>query len=114
MHSSGNCTPGPWEVTLQRDCGKQDTTHVIIFGEDDAPVCEVFGNSTTVDSNARLIASAPDLLAACEGTTADYAIADTLDQLGDELGRLGLNILARELRQRTQNRLTAVSKAKGA
>ena len=59
-------TSGPWEVTLQRDCGKHDTNHVVIFGEDDAPVCEVFGNSTTVDANARLIASAPDLLAACE------------------------------------------------
>lgn len=50
-------TPGPWKVNYRRVTpvnGRQD-------GNDD--ICHVYGDQ---DANARLIAAAPDLLAACQ------------------------------------------------
>jgi hypothetical protein len=81
-----NYTPGPWSIA-----GRGYT----IFGSDDAVVISSFDAETDEEeeryiANARLIAAAPDLLAALEGVIEDsmalargYAAA-TGDRLTDE------------------------------
>jgi hypothetical protein len=55
-------TPGPWEIVNQPFLG-QDATMV-------DGICLVFGKGKIPDANARLIAAAPDLLAALESICA--------------------------------------------
>ena len=63
-------TAGPWRLTLS-----DDTT---IIAGDGTPVAGTLGNYDSDDewpvmeANARLIAAAPDLLAALRGMLADY------------------------------------------
>jgi hypothetical protein len=66
-----NHTPGPWREILPKM-----SSAITIYGKDNRPVCATFGNGseTTLKmvrsgetvANARLIAAAPDLLAALE------------------------------------------------
>ena len=64
-------TPGPWFTDSDGDgkpFGIFTSTHDADGPDDD--MCEVYGGNddddTTREANARLVASAPDLLAACE------------------------------------------------
>lgn len=69
--SNATHTPGPWKLHIERHAGGL-TPHITgpgHVGQDTAPICTFNGNkwrdgSETV-ANANLIASAPDLLAAC-------------------------------------------------
>jgi len=53
-------TPGPWRTNYRM------VTPVNAAQDGSADVCHVYGDEETEIANARLIASAPDLLAACE------------------------------------------------
>jgi len=70
----GKHTPGPWHAD---DNG--DGTHCITAGRG-ADVADT-RSSADERANARLIAAAPQLLAACEAATALAAIAATVDPL---------------------------------
>lgn len=61
-NDKGRHTPGPWR--LGRAMGMEH----VVMDENDSPVCEMLspyrGREDYRDANARLIAAAPDLLAA--------------------------------------------------
>lgn len=66
--SAAKHTPGPWDVNASRN---GYTSEVAIEGpireQETAPVCWIGANriSSENEANARLIAAAPELLAAC-------------------------------------------------
>lgn len=62
-------TPGPWEITAANVLGRMAT---VIDG-----ICIVLGHGRIPNANARLIAAAPDLLAALEA--AEAAIMDEVN-----------------------------------
>jgi hypothetical protein len=69
-------TPGPWEVDGDRD-GDQ---LLVIQSESKGEICNVtftLGYGHADEANARLIAAAPDLLAACEAALARENQRDT-------------------------------------
>ena len=62
-------TPGPWEEDVDYYLGNGDRHHVRITAPvlDGADIAQVWGeNVEATEANARLIAAAPELLAACE------------------------------------------------
>jgi len=67
-------TPGPW--TIGRDCLPGGPSFMAIHSSDRAAtaICSMRVNVPEVAANARLIAAAPDLLAAL-----DYLLAQTVD-----------------------------------
>jgi hypothetical protein len=58
-------TPGPWTHTPSREQGNPDTTRRDIVAESQFGPAFIAGDVS--QSEADLIASAPDLLSACEG-----------------------------------------------
>jgi len=68
-------TPGPWSVKKA-----SPQAGIIIAPNRSLGIAEVFGGGETDISNARLIASAPELLSALEFLLADYIAID-----GEEL-----------------------------
>ena len=60
-------TPGPWVI------GKRDHDVVMVDTASGTAICDVYGESDDRPANARLIAAAPDLLAALKGV---IAVAD--------------------------------------
>ncbi len=68
-------TPGPWH-TVDHKSGTFE-----ILGDDTYPVLRIRGGMTPTNSNARLIAAAPDLLAALNGLL--YGIIPTEDSQAD-------------------------------
>jgi hypothetical protein len=64
-------TPGPWVI------GKRDHDVVMVDTASGTAICDVYGESDDRPANARLIAAAPDLLAALE----DIARGDYSDPL---------------------------------
>ena len=70
-------TPGPWHIIHEPTL---NTYHIRVEDLDAAPVASLFYSSggsrpqlsrELIDANARLIAAAPDLLAACERMVRD-------------------------------------------
>jgi hypothetical protein len=62
-------TPGPWEASRWRVCGRIDTDRICV-------ICDTAHNAKSRtpenEANARLIAAAPDLLAACQQLLKDF------------------------------------------
>lgn len=58
-------TPGPWRVE-DRVTNKERSGFNILVGTPTTDVCEVYNDDEEAIVNARLVASAPDLLRACE------------------------------------------------
>lgn len=56
-------TPGPWYI---EEPSKGTPCHIVYGGPTNAEVASVFSGEADQKSNARLIAAAPELLAACE------------------------------------------------
>ena len=59
-------TPGPWRVPM---IDAESTG--ILWGNEDRPVAVICGTDATMTANAKLIAAAPDMLAALEGLLID-------------------------------------------
>jgi len=62
-------TPGPWYVAANDALGRrgQEHAHHTVHADNGVPVCRMGGNTTAhtdTRANARLIAAAPELLAA--------------------------------------------------
>lgn len=94
-------TPGPWNLSLERfPSGKlawRPFVHAPHMPEGERYIGELNGDSATMEANARLIASAPDLLAELE-TVADW-LADLVEgaRLEDtlEIQEAVLSVIAR-------------------
>ena len=74
-------TPGPWNVDDLGDESFCETNHKYGIGSPNSPcyrLAKIEGLGETALANARLIAAAPDLLAACK------AAKGVLDQWGPE------------------------------
>ena len=65
-------TPGPWELEAGRCFRTQSGTFYLAYGSDPKTSAPHFKSPTELDANARLIAAAPDLLAALEGILIAY------------------------------------------
>ena len=100
-------TPGPWDFTCE-PTDKAANTEAVVVGPDCHEVCFVYGwrEGEVVRANARLIASAPDLLAACVAARDYIGKHEVNDANKDDPATLAaLDIVCR---------LTAaISKAKG-
>ena len=78
-------TPGPWAIdkTSNADSIELIVTSTHLQGQDD-DVCSVYGgndnNEQTREANARLIASAPELLEALETALTEISPAFNFDQ----------------------------------
>ena len=85
-------TPGPWKVDPK---SQEETRSKIVGPEGWLGVAQAFGDDLEeTQANAALIASAPDLLAACEAALQDinwmvnnekYLTFPVLNELGDRL-----------------------------
>ena len=62
--STGKHTPGPWRYCPNTYAKGRHVSHWEIYATE--PVATVFAHLLAAEANARLIASAPDLLAALE------------------------------------------------
>ena len=85
-------TPGPWEVT-------EDLMHVYAPDTDTAITNDrsfCYPNHAEAEANARLIAAAPELLAACEA--AEQCIADFLDVYTRGCSMQVLDLAVRDLK----------------
>jgi hypothetical protein len=94
-------TPGPWKLTEETTIGRPCITGriglIAMLAVHDVGDAEWDADT----ANARLIAAAPDLLAACE------AVLSNLDHLSDVWGQEGVT-------RTVQDRLrAAIAKAKG-
>lgn len=67
-------TPGPWRVPTAMFGDDIEVYHPTTGGMV-RPICTMHGEGDVTEANARLIASAPDLLAACE-EAADTILAE--------------------------------------
>jgi hypothetical protein len=73
-------TPGPWNIDAPYICGNGTTRYsegytvaVVTTGYDSGKaVAQMHGHAGVYEANARLIAAAPDLLAACRVTLEDF------------------------------------------
>ena len=59
-------TPGPWELVAGRTFHTEDGTFSLSYGRESGTNVPRFRSPERLDANARLIAAAPDLLAAAE------------------------------------------------
>lgn len=64
-----NFTPGPWTI---EEYGDNDTPNLVIHEDSESRICFMatpgsHGDPAIIEANARLIAAAPDLLAALQG-----------------------------------------------
>lgn len=59
-------TPGPWNLEAGRSIVTSSGAFYLSYGKDKASGAPHFSNFCELDANARLIAAAPDLLAALE------------------------------------------------
>ena len=59
-------TPGPWSLEAGRSISTSSGSFYLSYGKDKASGAPLFSNFCELDANARLIAAAPDLLAALE------------------------------------------------
>lgn len=75
----GEHTPGPWVLSI--DWIEGSGMDYVVLGADAEFIAEVFRQPT--DANARLIAAAPDLLAACA-----LAVEDSVQGWAPSGGRL--------------------------
>jgi hypothetical protein len=57
-------TPGPWRYELTDSMEDDEDAFVVM--SDECDIAEVVSPGDTAEANARLIAAAPDLLAACK------------------------------------------------
>lgn len=82
MTTPTNHTPGPWHIIHEPTL---NTYHIRVEDLDAAPVASLFYSSgglrpqlsrELIDANARLIAAAPDLLAACLNLTVACELTD--------------------------------------
>ena len=94
-------TPGPWTV---EEYGDDDVPTLVIHKDSESRVCFMAtpgsrGDPAKIEADARLIAAAPDLLAACK-----HAMTIALEY--DETGFAGTVVLKRMLRE-------AITKATG-
>jgi hypothetical protein len=79
-------TPGPWELQAGRTFKTQSGEFFLSYGKCPKTGKPDFSNFCELDANARLIASAPDLLAMLERVTAFLN-----DPNGDEFGATALD-----------------------
>jgi hypothetical protein len=97
-------TPGPWQIRSGGNTGK-------FFVEQsqgaEVTICFVDTNLRSNEANARLIAAAPDLLAACESGLA------ALVAYGARCGNAGEKIISEECRVQAAFVRSALEKARG-
>jgi hypothetical protein len=76
-HTPG--TPGPWTAWKSRE-GESRNRRVHIVGTESglSQICEMWGGDEEDEANARLIAAAPDLLAALKDVAEQIAAYDYL------------------------------------
>lgn len=105
-------TPGPWEVD---DCGNicgQGAALAQVFGAEDFPcIPEEDYDDVNLEcaANARLIAAAPDLLAACQSWVSYFDQLQRLCEPGDPL-----NVARQQFHGERVNRTrAAIAKAAG-
>ena len=109
-------TPGPWHINTAGSAKRGEAfkiTELYVYApltQDDTAICADVIDPVTQEpseANARLIAAAPDLLAACRALVETFELADMGDEPEDgEYGdgkrisrRLSRRCLARELRR---------------
>lgn len=69
--------PGPWRFTHEPNAKRARGKFLTVFPVgDDCPVCDVNRHRSTAEANARLIAAAPDMLAALQMTDLNLHPAD--------------------------------------
>jgi len=75
---SSKHTPGPWTVEIE-DCDDFAFSRGMVYDATNGIVAEVYAHTDmpTTEANARLLAAAPDLLAACDHE--DYRDLELLD-----------------------------------
>ncbi len=66
-----NHTPGPWDILIKGDPKGINATRIVgnrryLLTDEEYVICRVEAGHKESEANARLIASAPDLLAACK------------------------------------------------
>lgn len=105
-------TPGPWTLTV--GCYPRDS---VWDADGQREVCPmVWGNDAEeIDANARLIAAAPDLLAALENAAASVAVhaATARHAALAGINPVANNGLAAELERNVEHYRAAITKARG-
>lgn len=85
-------TPGPWQSTKCKAVVKSaDYWAIIEEGDESAAwaIAEIDCDREAAEANAKLIAAAPELLAACEAAFSDYQ-SDTFQQPTEALLRAAI------------------------